>query len=130
MGRTIIINPPPGVSCALCWGVGRPFGAGPTPSVVTAVFSGILRGDDWTIADPLPPNGSYQFVQDAPCTFVFDNGREVGSVVFDADTTVVALQVESVFAFIHLRTDPCVFEFENQQLQLGKYYAGLCTLYL
>ena len=39
---------PPGDPCTNCWGTGKTFGDGDTPSKIQVTFAGIRKGPNWT----------------------------------------------------------------------------------
>jgi len=78
MGTPIIppVDPdpvPPGVFCSRCWGNDKKLGDGPTPSSVTATFSGIEKGPGWSAGMGEPLDGDYILIQRPimPCVFRF-----------------------------------------------------------
>ncbi|KKM95340.1 hypothetical protein LCGC14_1189130 [marine sediment metagenome] len=80
-----------GVNCALCYGIGKPFGNIVTPERITVVFTGIQRGPGWLPGDPEPPNGSYRLNQVAPCTFQFVGANWITAISWTVDRTTVEL---------------------------------------
>lgn len=66
---------PPGETCSVCWGAGKPFGVGPTPSEVRVMITGIEKGPDWEIGFGEPPAGSFDLTQTfgVPCGWTFEN---------------------------------------------------------
>lgn len=68
---TAIDEVPPGVTCPICWGAGKPFGDVGTPGIVTLTFSGIEAGSGQPAGWPPPPNGSYELSQVSGCGFQY-----------------------------------------------------------
>lgn len=68
---------PAGDACTTCWGNGKPFGVGETPSKMTVVIQDVEKGPDWIPFNGEPPNGTFELIQNpnVPCTF---NGFTVG----------------------------------------------------
>jgi hypothetical protein len=56
-----------------CWGVGKEFGDGETPSKVYISISGIEKGPGWSTGDGEPLDGDYTLYQNLsyPCHFRF-----------------------------------------------------------
>lgn len=71
-------DPPPdvpeGSPCVNCWGPGKPFGNGETPSTINVVLSGIEKGPDWGPGSGGAMNGEYVLDQvvGLPCGFQLD----------------------------------------------------------
>jgi hypothetical protein len=108
MGTPIIppIDPPdvPEGDDGLCWGLGQPFGDGPTPSIIYAKFSGILKGPNWVAARGEPLNGTYQLNQRLTDPDVYEAFLPLGVVVFvtfGGLTTGAGLSKSSYFHFLY-----------------------------
>ncbi len=124
MGRTIIHPPAVGDSCAFCWGSGKPFGAGPTPSVVSVVFSGIQKGAAWSVADGEPKNGAFRLSQISPCSF---NQGDIFSSVFlgwDSSSTGLSSIRAGVGHFSVNVSEKCLLVFENGLINPADRFFG------
>ncbi|MBA7618976.1 hypothetical protein ES703_26308 [subsurface metagenome] len=82
MGTALPIDPgtpPPGNLCATCWGPGKPFGLGPTPSYVFAKFTGMVMcpGLDPRLMEP-PNDITFRLdqVPIAPCFYEHPLGAD------------------------------------------------------
>lgn len=82
----------PGNDCALCWGVGKPFGDGPTPHMVNASLFMILPGEFWEPSEETLLLSSHQLIQHfGPCFWRVDDGQFVW--IFELDGLETRFQV-------------------------------------
>ncbi|MCK5617168.1 hypothetical protein KAR91_85685 [Candidatus Pacearchaeota archaeon] len=124
MPRNEITPPPPGSFCAICWGSGRPFGAGPTPSVVTIQFSGIEKGDLWVPADGEPPNNNYRLEQSSSCVYEFLNADTAIFLEWRIGSVFCRMIFNSVNAFLIETADPCILVLETSLFPPGVPFQG------
>jgi len=124
MTRQDISPPPAGVLCSVCWGLDKPFGSGPTPSVVTVVFSGIEMGDKWEPADGKPPSNQYQLAQTLPCTFTFSNADFDIELVYDSSSTTLTYDAPGFPIFNGQESGSCHLELENDLLFEDNHFFG------
>ena len=94
MGTIIpdLYNPPDvpaGTACPYCWGTGKPFGDGDTPSSIIVNFSGIRKALTWVSRDGEELDGSYSLDNFGSCGYsgLFDAGGI--TVVFTETATQV-----------------------------------------
>ena len=62
---------PPGVGCALCWGVNSEFGNVQTPKYLILVVRGVRRGSDWQsfMGEPLDGDWTLEQRTNDPCIY-------------------------------------------------------------
>ena len=131
MPRFEIAPPPAGSFCPVCWGSGKPFGAGPTPSKVTAIFSGIQKGDLWVAGDGEPPNGSFGLEQSLSCSFTFINNDV--DILFDLSGpgTILTADNPNGLSFDGAANDLCILAFIDTRSQTNtKFYGGQAEVVL
>lgn len=114
MGRTLITPASVGQACALCFGDGKTFGAIPTPSVVTVVFSDIEIGPAWVSGDGDPPNNSYRLRQNTPCLFQDTFDGQLLALEWLSFLSRVQLTISSGVAFLSTTSNLCILTYENQ----------------
>ncbi len=94
-----------GDDCVVCWGPGETFGDGPTPRVITAIFSGFTAGDGFNPADEqvlLAPQLLLQQLN--PCAYAI----QVGPILFFwrwSPTTALASVENTVVPIEYFRGD-------------------------
>ena len=131
MGRIPISPPPPGEACTICWGSGKPLGPGPTPSVVTAIFSDI---------EVIVPGGPNTFLDltvklsqlvGLPCVWQGDAGDFSASFQFLVNDSRVLLSFDSDRFFTSLPVSPCVLDFVGSETaSLPAARGGACRIIL
>lgn len=92
---------PPGELCENCWGPGKEFGDIPTPSSLTCIIDGVVKGPLWVPADGEPPNDTYELPQDPEqfaCIFEILGAINL-SVQFSRTTTQVEGSITGRFGF-------------------------------
>ena len=84
---------PSGSSCAICWGVGMPFGDGDTPGSIFVSLSGISKGPDWFTGLGEPLSGDFEVFEDSACVYVLFVGDVRMTVMFTGTGTAVYVEV-------------------------------------
>lgn len=130
---TPIDKSPDGMPCTVCWGIGKPFGDIPTPAIMTAVFTGISKGDLWVAGDPEPIQGAFEMSQYASCQWLYSvDGLNV-FLTFDlSDSNMTAAHSGLLVQFSSLLKPVCATHFvnDNQFPTSLKYYGGVCDISL
>lgn len=131
MGRSIIEPPAAGVGCAICWGSGKPFGAGPTPSVLTVAVEGIEKGTGWVSGDGEPPNGTYRLDQLQPCGWTVTVGATTVTLIYFSNQSTARVRIGVIIALAADLTDICQLAYENQLSPVGaKFINGTFSVSL
>ena len=113
------VNPgtsPAGSACALCWGIGKPFGDGDTPETVTVSVSGVNKAPGWIAADGEPFNGVAVLSQDLPdaCIYHLIQGNYIFDLFWDGGNTEFEVQqVVGAPCFVGLDSSPCILALDN-----------------
>lgn len=129
MARNVINVPVAGDTCSVCWGAGKPFGTSPTPSVVTAVFTGFEKTVLWVPGDIEPPNYSFRLPQVLPCRFDFRGVDFNVDWILPTGQSGVSMQLNFTGLFSGLFQVPCLKHFENE-LDISSLHlqGGVCDI--
>lgn len=115
-GPVVTGDVPRGNACVVCWGPGKPFGDGDTPSIIIVRISGVNKADDWVPADGEPINGEFEIPQSfiISCLYELQVGFGRVAVLFrPGDTDVSAENDQGRFPFAGQSVDPCGTEISN-----------------
>lgn len=101
MGTPLPANPP-GITCTICWGIGKPFGNVFTPLFVKVSLSGLLPGEHWdsSLANKLALPATLEQVA-IPCDWNLNDGDFVWTFGY--------VPARSALLVIHTQTNSSVF---------------------
>lgn len=120
---------PAGTDCGNCWGVGKPFGDGDTPSTITATFSGINEADDWVPANGPGIDGEFILTQvgGQPCLFRFLDADYLIECTFFAAMTIISVIWQTIITpFVGITNEPCDIWLYNDQV--NAFVDGTCQI--
>jgi len=118
MGTPLPPNPI-GSNCINCWGTGKPFGAGPTPEIVTITLFDLQEGDFWNDvvgAEAQVPTQLFQ--TDTPCRWHADSATIDWELrLFATDTSIFIVdKITAKPIFIIFTVGPCLLTGPNREV--------------
>lgn len=110
MGTPLTPNEP-GNTCSICWGVGKTFGNGPTPTVVELRLTSLLPGEFWDQASEQNLLTTHWLEQQVnPCRFEITDGNFLWFVEWGPSATLVAVRNTVSLRFVFVATVPAICE--------------------
>ena len=123
----------PAVPCALCWGVGQPFGEGATPHVIQVRLTKLLPGEHWNPDhESLLLQTHYLVSVPGPCAWRVEDSVFAWTASFDALETKCTVRriADNKPAFVANFPPPCTVDMGSSLIQdLGNVaYNGFANI--
>lgn len=101
-----------------------------TPCYALMVFSGIMKGDNWTPYYGEPPNGTYLAVYGSECSWSSIHPGWIATIGWDEQFLVALEHAAFGVAFSQYSDEPFPFTLENivQDPNDTVWYGGSCTV--
>ncbi|KKL95120.1 hypothetical protein LCGC14_1857800 [marine sediment metagenome] len=98
-----------GNDCTVCWGTGKPFGDGPTPTVIQLRLTSLLPGEFEDLADFQNLLVTHWLTQQVdPCRFEITDRGFLWFVEWAPTATLVAVRDLSSLRFVFVATLPAI----------------------
>lgn len=116
-----VLDPvPAGDACIFCWGNGKDFGVGETPSSLVVVIQNVEKGPSWPPISGDPPNGTFELTQvgGTPCGYEFEDGDFTMILLFAPVTTVILIRNKPIL----------IVSFQDLNLGCSTFFENTVTL--
>jgi len=126
-----LVVPPvaPGGLCPQCWGPGKAFGDGLTPSIIVATFEGIEKGPSWTVGMPEPRNETFELPQLPGFSCIWrlvDGGLQLGIQFLPDRSDVILFDGTGGQQFFYAQPPKCQTFMFNEGTT--NYESGSCLI--